>query len=270
MTARGHLRVAAAREHTTDAAVTARARAQTPAAPLRLSPEGFDLIAEVKRRSPALGQLADAALDPVGQAGSYAAAGAAALSVLTEPEEFHGDIADLENVAAEIPAVPAMRKDFLVDPYQVWEARAAGAGGVLLVAACLDRPVLAEMLDLTLDLGMFALVEVFDDRDLAHCLPIVEAAGSPVEPGAARILLGVNCRDLRSLEVDFGRFAGIANQLPESVPKVAESGVATPADAAAVAGLGYDLALVGTALMRAGDPRTAAGQLLAAARDARQ
>ena len=244
--------------------------AQPPAAPLRLSPDGFDLIAEVKRRSPAMGQLADATLDPVSQAGSYAAAGAAALSVLTEPEEFHGDIADLQDVAAEIQAVPAMRKDFLVDPYQLWEARAAGAGGVLLVAACLERPVLEEMLNVTLELGMFALVEAFDEQDLAHCLPIVEAAGPAAEQADARILLGVNCRDLRSLVVDFERFAIIADQLPDGLPTVAESGVVTPADAAAVARLGYDLALVGTALMRAGNPRAAAGELLAAARDARR
>ena len=267
MTARSHTRVAAARRQCSDADMRARAEAASAPPVLQLSSGGFDLIAEVKRRSPAQGQLASRDLDPVSQAAAYARAGAAALSVLTEPEEFYGDMADLAAVASEVSRTPAMRKDFLVDPYQVWEARAAGAGGVLLVAACLDRDTLGAMLSEARALGMFSLVEVFDEPDLDHCLPVLENFATAGLQDPAPILLGVNCRNLRTLQVDFGRFAEFAPRMPSGFPKVAESGVTEPAQAAAVAALGYDLALVGTALMRASDPGTAAGELLAAARE---
>ncbi len=267
MTARSRVRADAAKARLPDAELRARARERGPAPALRLAAAGFDLIAEVKRRSPAQGQLAGEQLDPVAQAAAYADAGAAALSVLTEPEEFRGTLADLDAVAGAVVQVPAMRKDFLVDPYQVWEARAAGAGGVLLVAACLDRALLQRMLDTALELGLFALVEAFDERDLEHCVPVMDAAGPAVQSGAVRMLLGVNCRDLRTLAVDFGRFAELAPRLPANYPKVAESGVVEPGDAAAVAGAGYQLALVGTALMRAAEPGAAAQALLSAGRE---
>lgn len=267
MTARSRERAVAGRARTPEPEIRARARDRAPAPSLCLAAQGFDLIAEVKRRSPAQGQLAGEQLDPVAQATAYADAGAAALSVLTEPEEFHGTLADLDAVAGAVTQVPAMRKDFLVDPYQLWEARASGAGGVLLVAACLQRDPLQRMLEAALELGLFALVEVFDERDLEHCLPVMDAAGPAVESDVVRLLLGVNCRDLRSLRVDFGRFAEFAPQLPARYPKVAESGVVEPSDAAAVAELGYDLALVGTALMRAADPAAAASALLTAGRE---
>jgi indole-3-glycerol phosphate synthase len=270
MAARSQARVLHAQERRPETAVRASAQARERAPGLRLSPAGFDLIAEVKRRSPAVGELAAEGLDPVTQATAYAAAGAAALSVLTEPEAFHGELGDLEAVSGAIAAIPAMRKDFLVDPYQVWEARAAGAGGVLLVAACLERDVLADMLAVATGLGMFALVEVFDMDDLEHCLPVMAAAGPAVDDGAVRLLLGVNCRNLRNLDVEFGRFAALAPHLPAGYPWVAESGIGEPAAAAEVAALGYDLALVGTALMRAGDPEEAAAALIAAGREARQ
>lgn len=269
MTARSHARAAAARAACADAEMRARALDRDPAPVLHLSPAGFDLIAEVKRRSPAEGELAGGGLDPVVQAEAYAAAGAAALSVLTEPAEFHGDLADLERVAQQVKSVPAMRKDFLVDRYQLWEARAAGAGGALLVAACLDQATLGQMLEESAALGMFALVEVFDEADLEHCLPVMEKAGPAEQDGGVRLLLGVNCRNLRNLVVEFGRFAELAPKLPADYPRVAESGVKEPADAASVAESGYGLALVGTALMRAGDPARAAGALLAAGRAAR-
>ena len=234
---------------------------------LRLSADGFDLIAELKRRSPALGELAGAGLAPAKQAQAYMAGGAAALSVLTEPTEFQGELAHLQAVA-EVAQVPAMRKDFLVSDYQVMEARAAGAGGVLLIAAMLDAATLSGMLQTADRLGLFALVEVFDSADLAHCLPVLAAAGPAVVDDRVRLLLGVNCRNLRTLQVDFGRFAELAPQLPADLPWVAESGVDNPERAAEVAGLGYRLALVGTALMRADDPAAAAGALLAAGRGA--
>jgi indole-3-glycerol phosphate synthase len=159
-----------------------------------------------------------------------------------------------------------MRKDFLVSPYQLLEARAAGAGGVLLITAMLGDRELREMLRATHQLGLFALVEVFDLPDLQRAMAFISAAGPAVEGGRCRTLLGVNCRDLRTLKVDFGRFAGLAPHLPRGVPCVAESGVESVSQAARVAGLGYDVALVGTALMRAPDPGRLARELLAAGR----
>ncbi len=233
---------------------------------LRLSSQGFDLIAEVKLRSPSAGQLAGENLDPVVQATRYAEGGAAALSVLTEPEQFSGDLDHLRAVTDAIDNVPAMRKDFIVDPYQIMEARAAGAGGVLLIAAILDAPRLRDMLSTALELDLFVLVEIFDEADLDHCVPLLEGRATKDADQASRLLLGVNCRDLRSLEVDFERFARLAPELPQAIPHVAESGVETPKQAAQVAALGYELALVGTALMRAGDSALATKSLLEAGR----
>jgi len=247
-------------------AVMRAARAAAAPAPLILSHDGFDLIAEVKRSSPSAGQLANADLAPTAQGRCYADAGAAAVSVLTEPSRFAGELAHLEAVAAEIAPVPAMRKDFLVDPYQVFEARAAGASGVLLIAAMLDATTLAGMLRTTLELGMFALVEAFDAADIDKCAPLMDDAGSVFEAERCRMLIGVNCRDLRTLEVDFPRFEKLATCLPPGMPWVAESGVTTPEQAGQVAGMGYDAALVGTALMRADDPQVAAAALLEAGR----
>jgi indole-3-glycerol phosphate synthase len=242
-----------------------RASQLPPPPPLRLSPQGFDLIAEVKRRSPSAGNLAASALRIATQARNYVQGGAAALSVLTEPGEFAGDLAHLKEVAAAA-GVPAMRKDFLVSPYQLLEARVAGAGGVLLIATMLGDRELREMLRATHQLGLFALVEVFDRPDLDRAVAVIRAAGPAIVDGRCRTLLGVNCRDLRTLQVDFGRFAELAPHLPRGVPTVAESGVESAGQAARVAGLGYDVALVGTALMRASDPGRLAAELLAAGR----
>lgn len=234
--------------------------------PLRLSPQGFDLITEVKRRSPSGGNLAAGARKIAAQARHYVRGGAVALSVLTEPDEFAGDLAHLKEVAAIAAPVPAMRKDFLVSPYQLLEARAAGAGGVLLIAALLPDRELREMLRATHQLGLFALLEVFDRPDLLRAVRVIHGAGPAVQAGRCRTLLGVNCRDLRTLQVDFGRFAALAQDLPRDVPAVAESGVESVGQAARVAGLGYHVALVGTALMRASDPARLAGELLEAGR----
>lgn len=236
-----------------------------PPPPLRLSPQGFDLIAEVKRRSPAAGALAGQTLCVTKQAHSYARGGAAALSVLTEPEAFDGDLSHLGQVASAV-AVPCMRKDFLVSPYQVLEARAAGASGVLLIAAMLNDTRLQDMLRYTHRQGLFALIEIFDAADLDRSVSASRAAGPAIVDGRCRSLIGVNCRDLRSLDVDFGRFAALAARLPADIPRVAESGVESASQAARVAGLGYGLALVGTALMRAADPASQVASLLAAGR----
>jgi len=259
-------RLAAARAATPEAELLKQIMDMPPAPALQLSDGGFDLIAEIKRRSPSAGQLATATLEPAAQASAYAAGGAVALSVLTEPTQFAGELAHLSSVAQAVPAVPAMRKDFLVSPYQVLEARAAGAGGVLLIAAMLDAGTLSDMLKTTLDLGMFALVEAFDSQDLAHAVPIMQGLGPATAPSGVRMLIGVNCRDLRTLAVDFDRFAELAPQLPNDMPRVAESGVDGAKQAATVADLGYGLALVGTALMRAESPGSAAAALLAAGR----
>jgi indole-3-glycerol phosphate synthase len=266
MAARSRVRAEAAERSRPAEPLARRVSSLPPPPPLRLSPQGFDLIAELKHRSPSAGTLASSSLKIATQARNYVRGGAAALSVLTEPAEFAGDLAHLKEVAAATAPVPAMRKDFLVSPYQLLEARAAGAGGVLLIAAMLGDHELREMLRAAHQLGLFALVEVFDLADLRRAAAHIAAAGPAVDDGRCRTLLGVNCRDLRTLAVDFGRFAGLAPHLPPDVPSVAESGVESVGQAARVAGLGYDVALVGSALMRAPDAGQLAGQLLAAGR----
>ncbi|MEZ5562626.1 MAG: indole-3-glycerol-phosphate synthase [Gammaproteobacteria bacterium] len=259
------LRAVAGMERCPALILEARIRKLPPPPPLRLSPQGFDVIAEVKRRSPAAGGLAPRALRASVHARRYAQGGAAALSVLTEPEAFEGALPHLQEVAAAVP-VPAMRKDFLVSSYQVLEARAAGASGVLLIAAMLNDARLQDMLRCTHRLGLFALVEIFDAADLDRSVAAIRATGPAIVDGRCRSLLGVNCRDLRSLKVDFGRFAALAPRLPADIPRVAESGVDSASQAARVAGLGYGVALVGTALMRAADPAALVAGLLQAGR----
>jgi indole-3-glycerol phosphate synthase len=255
-------RVRTARAAGGEAALLEACRA-TPAAP-PLRPGRFELVAEIKRHSPAEGELG-AATDVAARAAAYAAAGAAAVSVLTEPARFGGSLEDLRTAVSALQGtgVPAMRKDFLVDPWQVLEARAAGAGGVLLIIAMLDDLRLQEMLAAAREQGLFVLLEAFDEADL-------ERAGPLLAPGAEDgppVLVGVNSRDLRTLAVDPARLARLAPRLPRGVPAVAESGLHTAADAAEAAALGYRLALVGTALMRAQDPGALVGAMLAAGRD---
>ena len=252
----------------------ARSRDLPPAPRLRLSPQGFDLIAEMKLRSPAVGALRDARHEDVTQRVlAYADAGAAAVSVLTEPSRFDGDLVHLAQAAAALAphGIPAMRKDFLVDPYQVLEARAAGAGGVLLILRMLPRAALEALLDAALEHGLFVLLEAFDVEDIGLAAQLLgprrtTTGGNPGES----LLLGINCRDLVTLQVVPGRLEEMVGQLPSWVARVAESGVATPADAARLATCGYDLALVGSALMTGGAPRELAGAMLDAARVALQ
>lgn len=231
-------------------AVWARARA-TPPAPA-LSRDGFVLIAEVKRRAPSVGAL-DADPDPTGarvveQALTYARAGASAVSVLTEPDRFDGALAHLGAAAAMLRphGVPAMRKDFLVHPVQVAEARACGAGGVLVIVRMLSRAALEALLDAADALGMWVLVECFDAADAAVAAELFAA-----RPG---LLVGVNTRDLRTLQVVGDRLARLAPHLPPSAPRIAESGLQTPDDVRGARALGYTGALVGSALMSAPDP----------------
>jgi indole-3-glycerol phosphate synthase len=243
------------------AELEARARTAPPPRPLVLDAAGFDLLCEVKFASPAAGVLAGGASAPeaAARARRYAAAGAAGISVLTEPTRFGGALAHLAAAAAAV-GVPVLCKDFLVDPLQVLEARAAGASGVLFVLRLLDEPTLAAMLAAADAHGLFVLLEAFDAADLARAARLV--------PGRerARTLVGVNCRDLASLAMVPARHQALAPELPRSVACVAESGVAVERDARAVATAGYGLALVGSALMRAADPDALVRSLLAAGR----
>lgn len=249
-------RVAEALRHESAASLERRARQAAPSAPLRLSPTGFDVIAEIKLRSPASGPLSAPGQDWLGRVAAYARGGAAAVSVLTEPSRFDGSLEHLRQAAAVLAplGVPAMRKDFLVDPYQVFEARAGGAGGVLLILRMVSRRQIVAMLDAAADHGMFVLVEAFDEVDLKLARDLVTSrAAQPANPKEL-ILIGINCRDLQTLKVVPERFAALAPLLPAGWPAVAESGVASGLDARRMRGLGYRLALIGTALMAREDP----------------
>jgi indole-3-glycerol phosphate synthase len=209
------------------------------------------VIAEVKRRSPSKGALADIP-DPAALAASYEAGGAAVISVLTEQRRFGGSLADLVAVRAAV-GIPVLRKDFVVTPYQLFEARAAGADLVLLIVAALEQPLLASLHRQAVDLGLTVLVEVHDEDE----------ARRAVDVGAE--LVGVNARDLRTLEVDRGTFARLAPHLPPDAVTVAESGIRGPDDVAEVARHGARAVLVGETLVRGADPRTAVTELIAAA-----
>ncbi|MFO7298587.1 MAG: indole-3-glycerol-phosphate synthase [Actinomycetes bacterium] len=250
-------RVAEAKGRVPDAEMARRAAEAPPPPPFQVG--SFGLIAEVKYRSPSLGVLAPGG-DPEDRVAAYCGGGAAAISVLTEPSEFGGSLEHLKAAARVAGRFgrPVMRKDFLVDPYQVYEARAAGAGGVLLIVRMLSDLQIDEMLEVVADLGMFALVEAFDAEDLERI-----AALAPAES----VFIGVNCRDLSTLEVDPGRLLRLRPFVPDWAPAVAESGIEGPEDAAAVASAGYRLALVGTALMDSGDPRAAVADLVSAGRE---
>lgn len=240
-----------------------RAAAAAPPPKLRLA--SFDVIAELKLRSPAAGSLAASGFDHAHQLSAYARGGACAVSVLTEPEEFRGSLEDLTTAAALLGEhdLPVMRKDFLTDPYQVLEARAAGAGGVLIIVTMLDGAALGELLACAREQKLFVLLEAFDSADLER-IALLDLDGFE-EP----VLAGVNCRNLRNLQVDFGRFAELAASLPASLPTVAESGIASVEDIRRVANAGYELALVGSALMATRDPAAKLAELVAAGRQTR-
>ncbi len=229
-----------------------RAAARPPAldgaAALRAA--GVSVIAEVKRSSPSKGALALIA-DPAGLAADYQAGGASVISVLTEGRRFGGSLGDLDLVRAAVD-VPVLRKDFVVTPYQVWEARAHGADLVLLIVAALEQPVLVGLLERVASLGMTPLVEVHDEAELDRAL----------EAGAT--VVGVNARDLRTLQVDRDVFARLAPRIPAGVVKIAESGVRGPLDLLAYAAAGADAVLVGEGVVTGGDPRAAVAELVTA------
>lgn len=264
----GRARVAEARKAQSDIDIWRWAES-TPEPPrLLLSPEGFDVIAEVKLRSPAVGKLRDVDEDIGARVTTYARAGAAAVSVLTEPEKFEGSLDHLEQAARLLASngrVPAMRKDFLVDPYQVAEARLAGAGGILVIVRMLTHQELDALIRAADALGLFVLIETFDAADVEIARELIAEHGGK----RAKLLIGVNSRDLTALTVVPGRLEELVEKLPAGVPRVAESGVATPEDAARLRRAGYDLALVGSALMTTEDSGALLASMIAAGRGAR-
>jgi indole-3-glycerol phosphate synthase len=231
------------------AAAAALPPARELAAAVRRGPGGPRVIAEVKRRSPSKGDIR-IDLDPAALAGAYAEGGAAAVSVLTESRHFAGSPDDLLAVRAAVE-LPVLRKDFVTCAYQVWESRAWGADGVLLIVAALEEPALRALLDEAAAAGLDALVEV-------HTVAEAEVAAA-----AGATLVGVNARDLATLEVDPGRFAAVRHAVPAGTVLVAESGIRDRAGVQAAADAGADAVLVGESLVRAADPASALRDLLA-------
>lgn len=238
MVAGARARVAEARRRCPLECLTPVAPAHGLAAALRRPRgEGLALIAEIKRASPSRGDIAPG-IAAAAQAARYAAAGADALSVLTEPTRFAGSLADL-TAATSSCCLPVLRKDFIVDPYQVREAAAAGAAAVLLIAAALDDDALDGLLAESRSCGLDALVEVHDEDELERGL------------NAGAKLIGVNNRDLSTLAVDLATTERLAPRVPAAVPVVSESGIVDAESAARVAAAGVRAVLVGEALMRA-------------------
>jgi indole-3-glycerol phosphate synthase len=213
------------------------------------------VIAEVKRKSPSAGTI-HADLDPVAHARAYAAGGAVAISVLTEPEHFGGSLEDLQRVAAAVP-VPVLCKDFILDDLQLLAARAAGASAVLLIARILTGTRLRELIAAASRLELGVLVEVHSVDELDGAI----AAGAAV--------VGVNNRDLDSFEVDLASGARVLRAVPRHLVAVAESGIESRADVERLGAAGADLVLVGTALVRLADPRTAVHALCGVPRQPR-
>lgn len=213
-----------------------------------LMTEDICVIAEVKRSSPSKGALAPI-VDPAGLAASYAEAGAAVISVLTEQRRFGGTLADLDLVRSSVE-LPILRKDFMIDEYQFYEARAHGADVILLIVAALSKNQLDDYFQLSKELGMRALIEVHTPGELESALSI-----SPE-------IVGVNSRNLKTLEVDTQAFAQLIPQIPSSIARVAESGISSRADVEFAHEHGATAILVGEALVRSGNPNVAMGQLL--------
>lgn len=242
-----------------DAEIEDRAQAAAPAldARARLAGDGttMGLIAEVKRASPSKGALAEIP-EPAELAGTYADSGASAISVLTEQRRFRGSLADLDAVRERVD-VPVLRKDFVVEPYQVHEARAHGADIVLLIVAALEDGPLQELYALTGELGMQALVETHTEEELERALAL--------DPQ----LLGVNARNLKDLTVDLDRAAALLRRIPAGPLAIGESAVAARADVEAYAAAGADAVLVGEALVTSGDPAGAVSSFRSVARRGR-
>ena len=206
------------------------------------------IIAEVKRSSPSKGALSDIS-DPASLAEQYQSAGACVISVLTEERRFKGSLADLDAVRSRV-SIPVLRKDFMVDEYQFFEARAHGADLILLIVAALSKSQLKDFYDVATELGMASLIEVHTADELERALEI-----SPQ-------IVGINSRNLKTLEVNQAAFADLIPRIPTSVVRVAESGIATRADVEFAQNFGAQVILVGEALVTSGDPKLAMRSLL--------
>lgn len=215
-----------------------------------LKSEAVSIIAEVKRASPSRGTLAEIG-DPAALALAYEEGGAHCISVLTEQRRFGGSLDDLVAVRAAV-AIPILRKDFIVSSYQLWEAKVYGADMALLIVAALDQPALISLAERAKSLGLSVLVEVHDEIEVQRAL----------DAGAA--IIGVNARDLRSLEIDRTVFSRLAPLIPDSCVRIAESGVRDRHDLIVYAEAGADAVLVGESLVTGKDPRAAVHDLVTA------
>lgn len=247
--------VAARRASTTIATLDARAAEQSAPRGFRAALDaaasrGYGLIAEVKKASPSKG-LIRADFDPASHAVAYEAGGAACLSVLTDAPYFLGH-EDYLMAARSACALPVLRKDFMVDPWQVLESRSIGADAILIIVAALDDVQMAEIEEAALSLGMDALVEVHDAKELERAMKLQSR------------LIGVNNRDLRDFSVDFARTYELVDRAPSDCTFVAESGLTTRADLDAMAERGVRCFLIGEALMRQADVEAATRALLEA------
>ena len=213
-----------------------------------LSQSEMNVIAEVKRSSPSKGALAPIT-DPAALAEQYQEAGASAVSVLTERRRFAGSLEDLDLVRARV-TIPVLRKDFMIDEYQFLEARAHAADIVLLIVAALSRSQLKDFYDLSCELGMASLIEVHTAQELESAMEI-----SPR-------MIGINSRNLKTLDVDTRAFADLIPQIPVEIIRVAESGISTRSDVQAAQSAGASVILVGEALVKSGDPISAMQELL--------
>jgi indole-3-glycerol phosphate synthase len=214
----------------------------------RLLSTEMAIIAEVKRSSPSKGVLAEIA-DPRTLASQYQDAGAAVISVLTEKRRFGGSLEDLMSVRQEV-TIPILRKDFMVDEYQFLEARAAGADVVLLIVAALSKNQLKDYYDLATELGMAVLVETHTEQEIEDAMEI--------EPR----IIGVNARNLKTLDIDLDAFKHLIPMIPQSVIRVAESGISQRLEVEIAQEAGANAILVGETLVRSGNPRAAIDQLL--------
>ncbi|MBY9073660.1 indole-3-glycerol phosphate synthase TrpC [Nocardioides sp. WL0053] len=216
----------------------------------RFRAAGVSVIAEVKRSSPSKGALATIT-DPASLAADYEAGGACTISVLTERRRFGGSLDDLRAVRKAV-SIPVLRKDFIVTSYQLWEARAAGADLALLIVAALDQNRLEGLIERAHSIGLTPLVEVHDEEEVDRALD------------AGATLVGVNARNLKTLDVDRDTFSRLAPRIPDDVVRVAESGVRGPHDVFEYAKQGANVVLVGETLVRGRDPRAAVADLVAA------
>ena len=227
-----------------------RCEASKPNRMFQLNKDGFMFIAEIKKASPSIGELSPDNFELCHQAQNYIKGGADIISVLTEPTRFLGSLEDLSKLSKQYPDTLFMRKDFLVHPYQVSEACCAGASGVLLIAGILSDAQLETMIKRAQEHHMFVLIEAFNKAELEQSISVI----AKLNTQSTSVMLGVNCRDLKSLEVNFSRFEHLAEALPKGLLCVAESGINVTSDIRKIVNWGYKGALIGTTLMQSNDP----------------